>query len=353
MDAESLVSIIVPVYNAENHLEKCVDSILNQTYKNIEVILINDGSSDNSGVICQNLAKKDNRIKVVHQVNQGPSASRNTGIKYSNGKYIQFVDSDDCIDINMTYKLVSQMNENIHLTICGYKIIQKLKDEFKAIERIPQNSKVFSKNDFLKSFGKFYFERLINSPCNKLYNANIIKDYNVYFPENINMGEDLLFNLEYIKYCENISVINESLYIYQKHENNSLTSSYKTEFFNTQRFLFNKVKKFLIKLKVYDEENKEFLGRLYTYRIIDAFQNLYHDNSNLTVKEIESKIETIVNDKTVRDCIVYFKKGNIQLKILGFLIDKRAIALIYYFFKFKILLKSKSNHLIKLLTRNF
>lgn len=102
---QELISIIVPVYNVERHLPKCLDSIINQAYKNIEIILIDDGSTDNSGVICDEYKLKDNRINVIHQANHGIGYTRNIGLQNANGKFIGFVDSDDFIDENMFLRL--------------------------------------------------------------------------------------------------------------------------------------------------------------------------------------------------------------------------------------------------------
>ena len=102
---KSLISIIVPVYNVEQYVKCCVESIIQQTYKNLEIILVNDGSTDNSGYICDDLAKNDNRLRVIHQENKGLSAARNSGMSIAKGKYIGFVDSDDYINVRMYEKL--------------------------------------------------------------------------------------------------------------------------------------------------------------------------------------------------------------------------------------------------------
>ena len=107
-----LISVIVPVYKAEKHLEKCVESIINQTYTNLEIILVNDGSPDNSGKLCDELIKKDSRIKVIHKENGGPSSARNLGIKNASGKYVAFIDSDDYIKFDMYEILYKKLKGN-------------------------------------------------------------------------------------------------------------------------------------------------------------------------------------------------------------------------------------------------
>src|SRR5699024_1725724 len=115
-----LVSIVVPIFNSEKYLDETISSILSQTYKNIELILVNDGSTDRSLEICTNYEKTDERVFVVNQTNQGVSAARNKGIVYAKGEYIQFVDSDDIVDPRMTEKLVNKILKDSDLVICGY-----------------------------------------------------------------------------------------------------------------------------------------------------------------------------------------------------------------------------------------
>ena len=115
------ISVIVPVYNVEQYLERCVDSIINQTYKNLEIILVNDGSTDNSGQLCDELAKKDDRIRVIHKKNGGLSDARNVGIDEAESELIGFIDSDDYIDEDMYELLINNMkNANADLSMCGH-----------------------------------------------------------------------------------------------------------------------------------------------------------------------------------------------------------------------------------------
>ena len=128
---EDLISVIVPVYNVEQYLERCINSIVNQTYKNLEIILIDDGSTDSSGSICDTLCTSDNRILVIHQDNGGISCARNTGIDHSRGKYVTFVDSDDWIDIRMIEKLYSRIiKDNSQIAFCNFAYVDQQGNEY-------------------------------------------------------------------------------------------------------------------------------------------------------------------------------------------------------------------------------
>lgn len=182
-----LVSIIVPVYNAEKHLNKCLDSIANQTYKHLEVIMVNDGSSDGSAKICDEFSEKDNRFIVIHQENEGVSSARNKGLEIAKGDYIGFVDSDDWIDTNMFDRLYGLINKhNADIAICGYAkrseagdILHKttgeetvIMSEFQTLNKITEPN----------GFGGYL--------CNKLFSKSVI---NGKFDESIHFCEDLLF----------------------------------------------------------------------------------------------------------------------------------------------------------------
>lgn len=218
-----LVSVIVPVYNVEKYLEKCLDSIINQTYKDIEIILIDDGSRDNSGEICDVYAKRDNRILVIHKENTGVSDTRNKGIKVANGKYICFIDSDDTVALNYVEKLVQPTrNEDYDLVICNF---QKLFPD-KVLDMSFSNIKCFS-GVFTRDYQ--FLCTITVFPCGKLYKASLIKEKNIIFPVDFTYAEDQLFNFQYYCYVKKYCLINEPLYYYWQRpgsasKNNTLKS---------------------------------------------------------------------------------------------------------------------------------
>lgn len=235
----SLVSIIVPFYNAEKNIRNCINSIRNQTYKNIEIICVNDGSKDSSLNIMNNIMKEDSRIKLINKINGGVSSARNIGIKNSTGEYIIFVDSDDCLKENMVEILINLIKkENVDLVICNYE--KKVNDKI-FINNIKINSKKFTRKKFIKNIAKYYNAVLINPPWNKIYKKNLIATY---FKENLFLGEDLIFNLDYINKAENIYYTNKVLYMYNVGTDNSLTKIIKNspeEFINLNKEIYNKM----------------------------------------------------------------------------------------------------------------
>lgn len=210
---EAKISVIVPVYNSKEYVDKCITSILNQTYKNLEIILVDDGSSDNSLEVCKKFENIDNRIKCIHIKNNGVSTARNIGLDISTGEFIGFVDSDDIIEKDMYEKLYDNIIKNkTDLVICNYKP----NNDFKNISKIISNKLAL---EYL-----FYKDKYRGYVWNKLYKKSLIS--NQRFDKDIHVCEDLLFNCKYILKCKKISIINEKLYNYIKNSN-SVTNIYK------------------------------------------------------------------------------------------------------------------------------
>lgn len=345
---DKLVSIIVPVYNAEQYLKRCINSLLNQKYKNIEVILINDGSNDNSGKTCDEFALQYKNVKVIHQKNAGPSFTRNRGIDVAKGEYIQFVDSDDYIEPDMTQKMVDSLSKNVELVICGYKstFLVGGNNVFRN-NRCPIEGK-YKFSEFMSHFSELFRNTLINPLWNKLYITNLIRKNNVRFKENIKIGEDLLFNLEYFKACDNVIVIDESLYNYLIISNNSLTNSFNKEYFRNQQMLFEILREFLSNNNNYIGKNKELIEMCYAESIVSCLEHIFHENSNLTSILKKEQINNIVKDKSVRKNISYFKDGNIQKRCIGLFINYNSINGVYYYFKGKNFLRKKVRPVFKL-----
>ena len=170
---EDLISIIVPVYNVEKYIKKCIDSIINQTYKNLEIILVDDGSPDNCGKICDEYAEKDKRIKVIHKENGGLSDARNAGIKIARGCYIGFVDSDDWIDKNMYEKLYKTLKEK-DADIACCKLIRYKNTIEKISKKFDGRIVEYDQRQYIKKFFKIDSQECVYYAWNKLYKRQVI-----------------------------------------------------------------------------------------------------------------------------------------------------------------------------------
>lgn len=304
------VSIIVPIYNAERYISNCIYSILQQTYTNIEVILVNDGSQDNSLYICEQFKKIDNRIIILNKKNGGVSSARNEGIRIATGKYIQFVDSDDTLELDFVEKLIQNIKFwNAELIICGYNIIENKKNVSyeEDLDSIYDNVIAFTKENFIENFGTMlldYKNISLGSPWNKLFIREIIVENSIKFPENIHYGEDLLFNLQYFRYCNKLIYIKKKLYNYFLINNQSLEAKFKPDLFQNQLYLYQKIKGFLIENNKYSGNNVINLTIYYAYRFPFVINSLFHKDSRLEQNEKIRIIQDIINVEEVKSCIL-------------------------------------------------
>ena len=225
IDQNPKISVVIPVYNTEQYLPECLNSVLNQTYKNLEVICVNDGSKDGSLKLLQDYAEKDNRIKIIDQENQGVSAARNSGIKAATGEYLHFVDSDDYIDL-ATYET------------CINKIIQ---DKFKRKDidvlvfdwtYFPEgnNNRSIPKKTYINnSFKAILEDKFANFIWNKIYKTSIIQGNEILFKEDISYCEDDLFVLIVLPHAKNITLMPKKFYHYRQASVNSLSTQVNVE----------------------------------------------------------------------------------------------------------------------------
>lgn len=226
-----LISIIMPVYNAEKTIVSSIQSVMEQSYKNWELIVIDDGSVDRSGLICDKMASHDSRIKVYHLENSGVSQARNWGISHANGDLICFIDSDDIL-LKDAMKTISIMGSSIDLLIFGYALFPS-----DIVQTVKQTKSYQSIRQFTEDFDEISQNHLLNCVWNKCFKKSIIDRYHCQFPNDISMGEDLLFVLAYIQKCRSIRVIDRVLYQYSLENSESLSKNCRTDAFKTQKLL--------------------------------------------------------------------------------------------------------------------
>ena len=211
-----MISIIIPVYNSEKYLNKCIDSVLSQNYNDFELILVNDGSTDRSGEICEEYFRKDKRVTVINQDNRGVSAARNSGLNNARGEWVAFIDSDDYIgdDFLKEFNLTSY---HADFYLQGYTILDN--------NNLKSNTFVDDYSGKLNSVFFAYAEQnnIFNSPVCKLFKHELIEKYNIRFDLNTSFGEDHIFVLDYLRYIEFVFTSNGKSYVYNK-VHNSLTN---------------------------------------------------------------------------------------------------------------------------------
>lgn len=293
-----MISIVVPVYNNEKFLDKCVESILHQTFQDWELILVNDGSQDFSAKICNEFVHKDKRIKVIHKSNGGVSSARNAGIERATGEYIMFVDSDDWIEPNLCDSLLSGAH-GCDLAIGGYTALR-----VNSLEKhVADKCIILFPKEFSGVFSKLYECNLLNTPCSKLYKRDIIMKQR--FDVNARLGEDFLFNLIYIEHCKTISIIPTSGYIYNMKNENSATKKIREGDFSSMVHLYIVGKKFVERYGFMESGNCVLEKRLYL-NVIFLFQILI--DSDFTEREkLKMADELLSSQEFKRACAANFR----------------------------------------------
>lgn len=277
-----LVSIVVPVYKVENVLHYCIDSILNQTYKNFELILVDDGSPDNSGKICDEYAKKDNRIKVIHKENGGVSSARNCGIDAAKGKYICFVDSDDYVNKNYLEILIRTKSEHPEFDNiwCYFQTVTNY-DSTGGNLIVDDNKNIYSVKDIMTLHEKW----LDAGPVCKLYDRKIILENGLTFDSNLSLGEDLIFNFQYLD-CTNgkILVIPKKLYSYVQVSDCSLSQKYYLNMFEIYKTINSTMHRFIVKWNCSEEQVKKYFNAcFYKYEVV--LKNTFSEKNKAAKKD--------------------------------------------------------------------
>lgn len=278
-----LVSIIVPVYNTDKYLKRCIDSILSQKYTDFELLLIDDGSTDRSGAICDEYAKMDSRIRVFHKVNGGVSSARNLGLEHAQGEWVAFVDSDDRVSAFYLYNLLSHCS-NVDLVISYAEFVYS--DNTSRKENY--NSRIISDN-----YDVLFVENDLNwhtSPWSKLFKKKLCNDLR--FIEGMHIGEDLVFLYSYMLRCKNIFVSNDTDYFY--YTENQATLTKRVNPLNEEMLAYDNVNvsvQELIKAKgITTTKALSKLGWIIAYYVRRVLNAIYYDGD---VKTFECRIKYI------------------------------------------------------------
>ena len=217
---ETLISVIVPVYNIESYISKCVESLCSQTYTNLEIILVDDGSSDSSSFICDAYAKQDERIMVIHKENDGLSEARNAGLKCAHGQYLMFIDGDDYVDHTMIEKMYETLvQDDSDMVLCNYEYVDEYGNLItKEMEEIFEDNKdkiVISEDEYWQNYYDYNCSYYVIS-CNKLYKRKIFQ--NIQFPKGKIHEDEYVFH-QILRECNRISCMRNQFYKYVQREN--------------------------------------------------------------------------------------------------------------------------------------
>lgn len=283
------ISIIVPIYNAEKTLERCIESLVAQVYRNIEILLIDDGSKDNSLAICRKYADSDGRVRIIEQTNNGVSSARNAGIDAAMGDYIMFCDSDDWVEPDWCYTMLMNFDSK-NFVMCGEYIEGEQKILPQKVLAAKEEGEKTKRTEFYSLRNKMF-----NVPWNKIFSKDIINCNNIRFSEELTNGEDLLFNVEYLACIPgDIVLLDKCCYHYTWPNTNSLSRNVPANYIEQCNFLLKNLKKYILKIGIMSKEN---MAKFYT----DFFY------------EYQKAVLKLLADKN----IPLFQRWNMGNKVMG------------------------------------
>ena len=311
-----MISVIIPVYNVEKYLRKCLESVINQTYKDIEIICVNDGSTDGSLAILNEYAQKDDRIKVINKNNGGLSSARNSGLDSANGEYCYFVDSDDWIELNTLEKLVNIIEKNDVETVVHSMV--NIPENNLCIGMSNSVQRWFDKK--IKPNGVYNIPIEINKDIpsiawNKLYKMNIINKYHCRFSEGL-INEDELFLWTYMIHCKKYYFLNEVLYNYFRRTDSIMgtrdNSPKILDILDIQEKIYEAVKQYKN-----IEDYKEYLTTNYINVVNDLYNRMPKKYRKTAYKKIKEYYENTNHDKRILKLYKDYKYKNLKQFIQG------------------------------------
>ena len=334
---EYLVSVILPIYNVEKYLNKCIETVVNQTYRNLDIILVDDEAKDSSPAICEKWKAKDERINVIHKKNGGLGLARNTGLEHAQGDFVVFVDSDDFLETNAIEKLLEN-REDADTVLCGHNVYYgKNNIEEKHIKYAGEKFVSEKVRDILvEMMGSLPEENddiaLPVSVWHGLYSMDIIKKNNIKFPsERVFISEDMVFDTDYFRHSKKVKFINDCLYYYRKDNENSLTSVYNPERFKKEIDLYLELDRKLSEIYSKDE---------YLFRLQRTFLGRTRSCIVRAVKQTQKplkEIYKICSNFMVQQVLMEYpyKRNKKSLYAFNFCIKYRKIRLLYIMVKLK------------------
>jgi len=347
---DSKISIIVPVYNTEKYVGETIELLANQTYRNIEIILVDNNSKDSSLEICRNYAQKDKRITVLSELTPGPSAARNKGLDAATGDFICFCDSDDLPDKTMYGTLLDSINSN-RSDVAMCEIYSEHRDWIIGFpyEKDMLLDRAGIVGDLIpKMIGndKDYIleDAIWGSVVRCIYKREIIEEHHLRFPVNIRFAEDLVFTMSYLKYANTVFICKKILYQYRKNEESIMQtlSKYEKGKFEKEKEKVMYLKSLLEDIGNYDLAETRALVS-YKHYVVGSVANSVMNTGEHGFRDAYREIKKIVNDDTVHEAFASFTCKGIKQNLLYTGIQKRAAALLCIYYRFRFLTTGQLN----------
>lgn len=339
------VSIIMPVYKVEEYVAKAIESIQAQTLKEWEFLIVDDGTPDRSGEICDAYAAQDERIHVIHKENGGAPSARNMAIEMAKGEYFYFLDSDDWAEPTMLedmYNLAKR--DDAQLVVAGFYIDTYCGEEGFITDNYVVEDAVYSnKEDFRKNAYKLFDKNLLYTPWNKLFEAKYVMENNLRFPTTF--WDDFPFNVSVVRNVERVTVTSKQYYHFLRARTESETAAYRPGMYEKREeehgWMLNLYKEWRVK----DEDSREMIARRYVERFIGCVENITNPKCELSEKEKLQEIKAMLQNPRLKKMLKYAKPRSVYMKIMLLPIRWKSTLLTYLEAKTITFVKTKNTKL--------
>lgn len=313
------ISVVIPIYNMEQYIDNGIKQILKEDLTDVEIILVNDGSSDRSGEICDSYLKKSNKIRVIHKKNGGAGSARNSGIDNANGKYIMFLDIDDIVEKDIFKKMYEEIESSkVDLVICNHNIIKE-NEIVKNAKNIESTYIVEGVESCRKSYVNLLQKSLIQTPWDKIYKLDLIRKNNIRFTD-LRRCQDAVFNCNYFNYVKSYKVLNESLYNYTENNLQLEWIKFPKNYFEICLKLDDTYVKATRAWGVNDVKSEKYLAGYFIDEVTQCFKYAFSPKWNLNLSMKKQYIDKLISHSRVKEAIDIYEPYSLYKKILARLI---------------------------------
>lgn len=316
MAMRKTISIIMPVYGVEDYVGAAIESMQAQTFQDWELWAVDDGTKDRSGIICDEYAAKDDRIRVIHKENGGAPSARNVAIDRAEGKYLYFMDSDDWAEPGMLEEMyhLAEAHE-AEMVVSGYYIDSYYSEDKKFVQIQRVEDRFYeSQRAFREDAYRLFDQNLLYTPWNKLFLADYIRKNRIYFPNTF--WDDFPFCLSVIRDIERVAVTSKAYYHFMRKRSESETTRYRKEMFEKREEEHGWLVVLFEDWGVTDAKTEEFLARRYVERLIGCIENVTNSSCTLSLREKREHVAMIVNRPTTRACLKKARPRSFYMKIM-------------------------------------
>lgn len=314
--SKAVISIIMPVYGVEEYVGKAIESIQGQTFQNWELWAVDDGSPDRSGLICDEYAEKDARIRVIHKENGGAPSARNVAIDQAVGKYFYFMDADDWAEPTMLQDMLDLAEANqAQMVVTGYYIDSYYSENEKFVQIQKVDDIVYgSQQEFREDSYRLFDKNLLYTPWNKLFLADYIRENKLYFPNTF--WDDFPFCLSVIRNIERVVVSQKPYYHFMRKRSESETTKYRKEMYDKREEEHGWMEDLYAYWGIENPAVLEFLARRYVERLIGCIENVTNESCTLSCKEKRDHIRKIIRTERTQRCLKIAKPRSDYMKMM-------------------------------------